>query len=65
MRRVMTVLSGELTRAVAHLHAKAQAFQAQLQRHRACRGCCRRPTSFAVLRLLLNPSPHKADGGDR
>jgi type IV secretion system protein VirB4 len=62
VRRVMTVLSSELTRAVAHLHAKAQAFQAQLSDTVPPR-LLPKAEIFAVLRMLLNPSPEKAAAG--
>src|SRR5688572_14414886 len=62
VRRVMTVLSGELTRAVTHLHTKAQAFQAQLSDPVRPR-LLPKAEIFAVLRCLLNPSPEKAAAG--
>ena len=64
VRRVMTVLSGELTRAVTHLHTKAQAFQAQLSDTVRPR-LLPKAEIFAVLRCLLNPSPEKAAAGSR
>ena len=60
VRRVMTVLGGELDRAVAHLHTKAQAFQAQLSDTVMPR-LLPKADIFRVLRLLLNPAPHKAE----
>lgn len=60
VRRVMTVLSRDLTRAVAQLHAKADAFAAQLSE-------TVHPTrlpkaeAFRFLRRLLNPSPAIAE----
>jgi type IV secretion system protein VirB4 len=57
---VMTLLDGDLHRAVTHLHGRAQAFAAQLTD-------TVRPTLlpkrevFRFLRHLLNPSPHKAE----
>jgi type IV secretion system protein VirB4 len=62
VRRVMTVLSHELTRAVTHLHTKAQAFQAQLSDTVTPR-LLAKGEIFRVLRLLLNPTPHKAESG--
>jgi len=61
VRTVTTVLADQLTRAVAHLHQKAEAFAIQL-------ADTVRPTllakgdAFRVLRRLVNYTPHKADG---
>lgn len=62
VRRAMTVLSGELTRAVTHLHTKAQAFQAHLSDTVMPRLLAKEDI-FSVLRMLLNPAPHKAEAG--
>ena len=61
VRTATTVLADQLTRAVAHLHQKAEAFAIQL-------ADTVRPTllakgdAFRVLRRLVNYTPHKADG---
>jgi hypothetical protein len=61
VRTVTTVLADQLTRAVAHLHQKAEAFAIQI-------ADTVRPTllakgdAFRVLRRLVNYTPHKADG---
>jgi type IV secretion system protein VirB4 len=61
VRRVMTVLSTDLTRAVAQLHAKAEAFAAQL-RDTVHPTRLSKAETFRFLRRLLNPTPDTADG---
>lgn len=60
VRRSMTVLSAELEGAVAHLHTKAQSFQAHLADTVMPR-LLPKSDVFRVLRLLLNPALHKAE----
>ena len=58
---VTTVLADQLTRAVAHLHQKAQAFTTQLA-DTVAPTLLAKGDAFRVLRRLLNYSPHKAEG---
>jgi hypothetical protein len=60
VRRSMTVLEGELERAVAHLHTKAQSFQAHLADTVVPR-LLPKGDVFRMLRVLLNPALHKAE----
>jgi type IV secretion system protein VirB4 len=60
VQEVTTVLADQLTRAVVHLHQKAEAFAVQLADSIAPTRLDKRE-AFRVLRRLMNYTPYKAD----
>src|ERR1700693_214810 len=61
VRAVTTILAGQLGRATAHLHQKAEAFAIQLA-DTVRPSLLAKGEAFRVLRRIVNYTPHKADG---
>ncbi len=61
VHKLSASMAGQITRAMADLHQKAQSFVAQLADTAAPR-CLEKGEAFRFFRQLLNYAPHKVDG---